>query len=154
MPAERNPVKRANAWLLDFSQSFCAAVGTRVLLQIVDNPRLHPVPCAPQHCSSVFSWQGHLLPVVDMASILGVEPQTPHLLAIVGYRELPGEPTRFGALLLAVPPVAIAVGDDDQSCMLPEHSQVWGKFAFSCFEQQDKAIPILHLARVFSPLNA
>jgi len=153
MPVEKNPVLRSNAWLLDFSQSFCAAVGTRVLLQIIDNPKLHPVPCAPQHCSSVFSWQGRLLPVVDMASILGVEPQTPHLLAIAGYRELPGEPIRFGALLLAAPPVAIAVSDN-QSCMLPEHSEVWSKFAFSCFEQQGKAIPILHLARVFSSLDA
>jgi chemotaxis signal transduction protein len=153
MPAERIPVKRANAWLLDFGQSFCAAVGTRVLLQITDNPRLHPVPCTPQHCNTVFSWQGRLLPVVDMASILGAEPQAPHLLAIAGYREQPGEPTRFGALLLAAPPVAIAVGDD-QSCMLPEQAEDWGKFAFSCCEQQDKAIPILHLARVFSSLNA
>lgn len=140
-----------NAWLLDFGQTFCAAVGTRVLLQIIDNPRLHPVPYTPQHCRSVFSWQGHFLPVVDMASVLGAEPQPPRLLAIAGYREQPGEPNRYGAMLLAAPPVAISV-NDDQSCSLPEQTEAWRNFASSCFEQQGKAIPVLHLGRVFSVL--
>lgn len=149
MVAEINLDLRPNAWLLDFGKDIHAAVGTRVLLQVIDNPKLYSVPCTPQHCRNVFSWQNRLLPVLDMALIFGGEPQSPRFLAIAGYQEQPGTPTRFGSFLLSAPPVAITVGDD-QSCPLPEHAPVWEKFALSCFGHQSEAVPILHLGRIFS----
>lgn len=149
MADDNNSGARPNAWLLDFGHTLRAAVGMRVLLQIVDDPKLHPVPCTPPHCHSVFSWQGRLLPVLDMAALLGREPQSPHLLAIAAYQEHPGEAARFGALLLATPPVAVIVGND-QVCPLPEQPAAWGKLALSCFGHQGDAIPVLHLGRIFS----
>ncbi len=149
MAAPKNPEERPNAWLLDFGQMLRAAVGMRVLLQIIDQPRLHPVPCTPAHCRSVYSWQGRLMPVVDMAVLLGHEPQTPRLLAIAGYQESPGEAPRLGGLLLSTAPIPLIVGND-QACALPEQSDVWPKFAISCFGHQGDAIPVLHLGRIFS----
>jgi chemotaxis signal transduction protein len=149
MAAEKLPVLRPNAWLLDFGHAFRAAVGTRVMLQITDSPRLHPLPCTPPHCRNAVFWQGRLLPVMDMAARLGGPAQTQRLLAVVGYQDRQGEPTRFGALLLAAPPVAIAVGDD-QSCALPEQPADWKKFSVSCFDYRGTAVPVLHLPRIFS----
>ena len=140
---------RPNAWLLDFGQTLRAAVGMRVLMQIVDNPRLHAIPRTPQHCHSVINWQGRLLPVVDMAVILGNAPQKQHLLAVAGYQEHPGEPTRFGAFVLSVPPVAIIVGNE-QACALPDPTDKWNKLSVSCFGHHGDAIPVLHLGRIFS----
>ncbi len=136
-----------NAWLLDFGTSLRAAVGTRVLLQILDAPKLHEVPCTPAWCHSVLSWQGRLLPVMDMAVCLGEAPQERRLVAIAGYQDRPGGTLHFGALLLAAPPQAIAVGDA-QSCALPETFPA--EFAISCFDHEGAAIPVLHLARIFS----
>ncbi len=147
--AKKIGVLPPNAWLLDFGSSMRAAVGTRVLLQILDDPQLHGIPCTPSHCRSVLSWQGRLLPVMDVAARLGEVSQTRRLVAVAGYRDRPGGAVRLGALLLAAVPQAIAVGDA-QSCALPEQLGCWSGFALSCFEHQGEAIPILHLARLFS----
>jgi chemotaxis signal transduction protein len=124
-----------------------AAVGTRVLLQILDAPSLYEVPCTPDYCHSVLSWQGRLLPVMDMAARLGEAPQAGRLVAVAGYQDGPNGAVHFGALLLAAPPQAIAVGDA-QSCALPESFP--SQYAISCFDHEGEAIPILHLARIFS----
>ncbi len=144
-PAESRP----NAWLLDFGQALRAAVGMRVMMQIIDHPKLHAVPCTPPHCHSVFSWQGRLLPVIDLAVILGKAPQKPHLLGVAGYQEHPGDPTRFGAFLLSTPPEAIIVGND-QACPLPDPQDEWNMLSVSCFGHKGDAIPVLHLSRIFS----
>lgn len=140
---------RPNAWLLDFGHTLRAAVGTRVMVQIVDRPRLHPVPCTPPHCRSIYSWQGRPLPVLDMAVLLGYEAQAPRLLAIAAYQEHAGDAVKFGALLLSAPPVAIIVGND-QACSLPDYPDTWEHFSLSCFGHQGEAIPVLHLGRVFA----
>lgn len=151
---ERQSDFRPNAWLLDFGHALHAAVGTRVLLHVIDNPKLHTVPCSPSYCHSVFSWQGQLLPVMDMASLLTGDTQTPLLLAIAGYQDQTENVTRFGAFLLSAPPTAIAVSDT-QSCPLPEHPVSWSKFSLSCFNYYNEAIPILNLARIFArPINS
>lgn len=142
---------RPNAWVLDFGPGLRAAVATRVLLQITDNPELHPVPCTPAHCNSVFAWQGRLLPVIDMAALLGRAPLPPRLLVVAGYHEKPGAPVSLGAFLIAAPPSAVIV-DDEQACSLPEQPAGWSELAISCFGHQGDAIPVLHLGRVFAPL--
>ncbi len=147
--AQERLLEQPNAWLLDFGRSIRAAVGVRILLQIIDRPTLHDVPRTPPYCRSVLSWQGRLLPVMDLAARLGSSPQAPQYLVVVGYQDSPDEPTRFGALLVSAPPAAIAVGDA-QACALPEQPADWGKFACSCFEHEGAAIPVLHLGRIFS----
>jgi chemotaxis signal transduction protein len=148
MVAEKLTALRPNAWLLDFGQAFRAAVGTRVLLQLIDKPKLNPAPGAPSYCRNTISWQGRMLPVMDLVARMGGETQNPSLLVVVGYQNQKDEPTRFGALLLDTLPVAIAVGDA-QFCSLPEHPAGWNKFALSCFDYQGTAIPVLHLGRIF-----
>ena len=140
---------RPNAWLLDFGQMLRAAVGMRVLMQVIEDPHLQAVPCTPAHCHSVLPWQGKLLPVVDVAAMLGEDPQQARLLAIAGYQEYPGAPTRLGAFLLTSPPVAIIVGDD-QACALPDQPESWKSISVSCFGHQGDAIPVLHLPRIFA----
>ena len=141
-----------NAWLLDFGQGFHAAVGTRVLLQLIDQPCLHQVPCTPPHCQNVLRWQGKLLPVMDMAALLGGAPLSVNLLAVAAYQDKPADSTRFVAFRLASPPAAIIVGDE-QSCALPVHPSVWAKFAISCFGHRGEAIPIPNLERIFSAIS-
>lgn len=148
---ETLPANRPNAWLLDFGPGLLAAVGTRVLLQIMEDPALHTVPYTPPQCRNVLSWKGRLLPVIDMAALLGGAPLSSRLLVVAAYREQSGEALRFGAFLLSSPPVAITV-DDDQACPLPEQPGAWSKFAVSSFGHQGEAIPVLHLARIFSSL--
>lgn len=143
-------VQQTNAWLLDFGSSLRAAVGSRVLQQIIGHPHLHPVPCTPPYCANVFAWQGRLLPVMDLALRMGAAAQVPQYLVVAGYREQPGDPVRFGALLLSAPPQVIAVADG-QACPLPEQPAAWSELACSCFEHQGEIIPVLHPGRVFSP---
>jgi len=150
MDTQTHPDFRTNAWLLNFGHGLHAAVGARVLLHIIDDPKLHPVPCTPVHCHSVVYWQGQLLPVLDMASLLDGDPQPHLLLAIAGYQDHTENVARLGALLISAPPTAIAVGNT-QSCSLPEQPVNWNKYALSCFDFHDEAIPILNLARIFSP---
>ncbi len=149
MADNKNMDARPNAWLLDFGNTLRAAVGARVLVQIVDHPRLHPVPCTPPHCQNIYAWQGRLMPVVDVAVLLGREPQAPRLLAIAAFQEHAGDAVTFGALLLSAPPVAIIV-ENDQVCSLPEYPEAWEKFSLSCFGHQGEAIPVLHMGRIFS----
>jgi hypothetical protein len=149
MAEHTNTDARPNAWLLDFGNALRAAVGMRVLMQIIDSPKLHLVPFAPPHCQHVLAWQGQLLPVVDMAVLLGYDPQAPRLLAITGHQEHAGDPTQFSALLLSAPPVAIIVGND-QVCSLPVQPEGWEKYALSCFGHRGEEIPVLHLGRIFA----
>jgi chemotaxis signal transduction protein len=150
--AQRLPGMRHNAWLLDLGQGIRAAVGARVLVHIIDAPALHPVPCAPPHCHSVVSWEGRLLPVLDMAARLGGAAQTPRLLAVAAYQDEPEAPVRFGALVLGALPVAMEVGDV-QPCPLPEQPAGWDRFACSCFEREGAAVPVLHLGRIFAQMD-
>lgn len=149
MADNKNVDIRPNAWMLDFGDALRAAVGARVLVQIIDRPRLHPVPCTPSHCHSIYAWQGRLMPVVDVAVLLGREPQAPRLLAIAAYQEHAGDAVKFGALLLSAPPAAVIVGNE-QACSLPEYPDTWEKFSLSCFGHQGEAIPVLHLGRIFA----
>ena len=149
MISEQKAGLRPNAWLLDFGQGFRAAVGTRVLLQIIHDPKLYQVPHTPRHCRSVLSWQGRLLPVMDMATCLGVKPETSTLVGIVGYKVKHGQLMNLGAIQLSSVPNAI-VARDDQSCSLPETQTGWGSLAIACFAHQGEAVPIMHIERIFS----
>ena len=149
MATEKLSAQRPNAWLLDFGQSCRAAVGTRTLLQIIDNPIQHSLPCTPPYCSSVLLWQDRLLPVMDLPALLGGLPLPPRYIAVVAYQDRLHESVRFGALQLDALPVAVAVSDE-QACPLPEQPSGWSKFAISCFSHQGVAIPVLHPGRIFA----
>ncbi len=149
MASEKAARSRANAWLLDFGHGLCAAVGTRVLVHLIDDPKTYEVPCTPAYCREVAIWQNRLLPVMDMSARLGGSALQSRLLAVAAYLDQPGDTLRFGALRLAAPPRALSV-EDAQACSLPDQPAAWTEFAMSCFEYQRAPVPVLHLARVFS----
>ncbi len=138
-----------NAWILDFGMSHQAAVGGRELLHLIDVPETFAVPYTPLYCHQVISWQGRLLPVMDIASRLGSATQEAQFVAIVGYQNKRGEYPQFGAVKLVAPPRQEAVSDE-QACSLPETMHDWERLVISCFEIQGEAVPVLNLNRLFA----
>lgn len=136
-----------NAWLLDFGDAGRAAVGMLVLLELVEQPETFRLPYTPPYCNRVFFWKDHLLPVMDVAARLGEAALQDKLLAVIGYQS--GEATRFGALLLASPPVAVTAANS-AACPLPEAPSGWRQLSTSCFDFQGEAIPVLNLSRLFA----
>ncbi len=148
MHAERLAGPRANAWLLDFGHDLYGAVATRVLLHLLDKPKVFSVPCTPSYCRQAVFWQDRLLPVMDIAARLGNAPQQPDLLAVACYMDPVEGTPRFGALALAAAPVPIQV-NDNASCALPNQPAGWNRLALSCFDHQSRPVPILHLGHIF-----
>ena len=139
-----------NAWILDFGMDFKAALGARELLHLIDVPKTFTVPCTPSYCRKVVSWQGRLLPVMDVAFRLSGVSQPEQFIAVVGYQQKRGEYPQFGAVLMTTPPRHVAV-NDKQACELPETMQRWSELIISCFELQGDAVPVLNLNQLFSP---
>jgi len=142
-------MSRMNAWVMDFGMSYRAAVGGRELLHLIDVRTTFAVPCTPSYCRSVVFWQEQLLPVMDIASLLGGKSQEAQFIAIVGYQQKRGEYPQFGALMVASPPLHVAVSDE-QACMLPETILGWDELAISCFDYLGDAVPVLNLTRLFN----
>jgi hypothetical protein len=68
---------------------------------------------------------------------------------VLAYQEAPGEPLRYGALLVRAAPLEVFAADD-MACPLPVDPEVFRYFACSCFALDDKAIPVLDTARLFA----
>ncbi len=142
-----------NAWLLDFGGSCQAAVGARELVHLVDEPTTFAVPCTPEYCRRVVSWQEHLLPVMDIQARFGAASGKAPFLAVVGYQQQRGAYPQFGALMLASSPRQLAV-TDAQACPLPDDNSAWKELAISCFDHQGVPVPVLDLRRIFSSAPA
>jgi len=138
-----------NAWVLDFGMEHKAAVGGRELLHLLDNPAIFTVPCTPSYCRRVVSWQGRLLPVMDIASRLCGKGVRTQYIGVIGYQQKRGEYPQFGALSLASPPLKISVSDE-QACDLPEEIMDWKEIAISCFDFHGTALPVLNLKLLFN----
>lgn len=144
-------MKESPAWLLNIGTGRVVGAGERELLHLVEQPELSEVPLAPRHCSRVLSWQGQLLPVWDILAWLErdtVMAQVP-LVAIVGYQSRRGEMPKFGAVILAEPPVRTKVADS-QACTLPAGQPGLSEIAVSCFLHEEQAVPVLDFQRMFT----
>jgi len=140
----------AIAWILQLDSARRVAVGERTLLHLVHEPVLWEVPLTPAHCRHVVLWQGKLLPVVDLAAWFGVPLPSNALrfVGIIGFQAPAFQGTQLGGLLMTAPPQRVTV-DDAQARPIPEDGH-WEPLALSCFSDQDGAVPILHLPRLFS----
>ena len=93
-------MKSLNAWVLDLGLGYKVALGVREILHLIDAPTTFDVPCTPPYCSKVVSWQGRMLPVMELASRLDGKSIVGQFIAVVGYQKVRGEYPQFGALLL------------------------------------------------------
>ena len=100
-----------NAWLLDLGHSMRAAIGSRELVQIVENPVLHAVPLTPDHARHVLIWQKHLVPVISLSMRVAALAADHSLVALVAYQEVGHHVPKLGAAFLASPPRRIEVSD-------------------------------------------
>lgn len=137
-----------NAWLLDLGCSMRAAIGSRALVQIVENPVLYAVPLAPAHGCHVLVWQKHLVPVISLSMRVAALATDHSLVALVAYQELVHQAPKLGAVFLASPPVRIAVSDA-QATAQDDCLADWKGLAISCFEREGALVPVLHLNRLF-----
>jgi chemotaxis signal transduction protein len=138
----------ANAWLLDLGDAMHAAIGIRELVQIIEAPATFSVPLTPAHSRNIMFWQKRMVPVFDLSIRLDNKASKGTLMAIVGYHDATNQTAGLGAIILAAPPVRIAV-DDAQACTLDEDMARWHELANSSFKQEGEVIPVLHLSRLF-----
>jgi chemotaxis signal transduction protein len=143
----------AQAWVLDFGTGTSAAVGALEMVHVLtEQPRVFEIPRSPSHVRCVCLWQDRVVPLLDVRQRVDGAP-TPSAkghAAIVRYRPRPGEPLELGALRLAAVPRSVLVSDE-QACDLPPETGAWRGVALSCFAHDDRPVPILDLARLFSP---
>ena len=151
----------SNAWLLSFSEHVSAAVGSMELVHILSSvPELSEIPHSPSFCQYSISWEGHLLPVMDIATYLDGERNNKEreacynsgLIGVVAYIDTEKKQQSYGALLLNKLPVRIEV-DDKQACDLPESPAGWSGLAISCFKYNDNVqVPIIDIPVIFSEI--
>lgn len=143
----------SRAWLLDFGKGLQAAVGFHEMSHVLTSPLLFEIPCAPSYCSEVLVFQEHILPVLDIPTLLGSQKMLHNTQEIVGigvYQEDPSQPVGYGGLRLAAFPTPIYV-NNEQACDLPEYQKYWfSPLVISCFLWEGIAIPIIDLAYLFS----
>ena len=137
-----------NAWLLDLGHSMRAAIGSRELVQIVENPVLHAVPPTPDHARHVLIWQKHLVPVISLSMRVAALAADHSLVALVAYQEVGHHVPKLGAAFLASPPRRIEVSDA-QATAQDDCLADWKGLAISCFEREGELVPVLHLNRLF-----
>ena len=142
----------SDAWLLECSDTISIAVGDHEMVEFVSTPIRFAVPASPQYCSSVLLWQENLVPVMDIAALLGHssdEVQSP--MCLLTYQEQPGTALQQLVVPTTWPPEKIRV-DDEQACELPEviSNSVLMPVSLSCFTHADQPVIILDIARLCS----
>lgn len=144
-------INSSNAWLLALDDELPAAVGNLEIVHLLQFPALHSVPGSPFYCQNVLVWQNRILPAMDLSAWLRGRVMTRSfvLAAIAAYQNQPGDEPQYGSLLLTELPKQITV-DDSQACALPEKPRGWSNIAISCFQFEDKEVPILNLPYIFS----
>lgn len=143
---------RSTAWLLELGGGLRVAVGELELVHVLPAPQnAYLVGGAPAYCRHVLLWENEVVPILDLASWLGVERDAKRsYCAIVRYRTGGGRELGFGSVLTGAVPKRIDV-DDEQACDPPqEGTAAWRAVAIGCFEQEGRRVPILDLPHVFS----
>lgn len=147
-------VATALACVLAYAPGAQIALPIHAGVELVEQPRVVPVPGMPHFCLGLLAWQGRQLPLIDFQAYLqapgdAAAPTTvySHVL-VVAYQSARGQPIEYGALCA---PYLVRMMEvvDQQLCQLPSGHAAWTNLAISCFEHQGQAIPVLDPARIF-----
>ena len=142
----------APARLIEFERGRHIALPVQATLEVIDEPKILPVPGAAYYGAGITKWQGRWLPVLDLHVLLNafrkefIAP-TRYLL-VLAYQSAPRQPLRHGVLALPSLPLTVEI-DDNAACALPTDSDLWPLIALSCFEHEGKAVPVVDPARLF-----
>ena len=142
----------SDAWLLKCSDTVTIAVSDLEMVEYIDGPIQFEVPGSPEYCSSVLLWHENLVPIMDVAVLLGHPPdEMKTRLSLLTYQEIPGAALQQLAISVVRTPQKIRV-DDGQACELPEevNSSVLMPICLSCFSHDDQPVIILDIARICS----
>jgi chemotaxis signal transduction protein len=137
---------------MDVGGGYRVAAGAYQVVEYLLSPETVSLPLTPAHCRGVMIWRKQMIPVVDLAPLLpGGETRVRgwRRAVVLAYQETPGEPLRYGALLVRAAPLEI-FADDGMACPLPGDPEVFRHFACSCFTHDNKATPVLDIARLFA----
>lgn len=141
------------AWIMQVTGTHRAALGVRDLLHIVPEPATHPIPRAPAHCRAVLRWEGRILPVVDLAVLLGgASPQSSHkFVGVLGYYTGSQSGVQFGGIALDNLPTKLELAGAS-GCALPEDLMHWRPYVNACFDHEGP-VPVIHVPSLFKPLT-
>ena len=142
----------SDAWLLECSDTLTIAVSDHEMLEYIDAPLRFGVPGSPEYCSAVLLWQENLVPIMDVAALLG-QPQDEMntRVCLLTYQEKPGVALQQLAVNVVSAPQKVRV-DDGQACELAEeiNTSVLMPISLSCFSHDDQPVIILDIARLAS----
>jgi chemotaxis signal transduction protein len=143
------PAEQRSAWLLDFGAGLRAAVAGRHLAEYLRAPQVVEVPLAPAYARGVLVWRERLVPLLDLARLVGERPGEFIGAIVLAYREAPQLPQQYGALVLSAVPREIGV-NDELACGLPAEPAFWRALAASCITHEDRPTPILRVRNLFT----
>lgn len=143
----------ALACVLEYAAGRQIALPIHAGVELVEQPRVVPVPGMPHFCLGLVAWQGRQLPLIDLQAYLqGPEDAqaTPHYshVLVVAYQTARGRPIEYGALCAPFLIRMIEVAGNQQ-CALPPGQTRWTAIAISCLMHQGQAIPVLDPACIF-----
>lgn len=144
----------SRAWVMDTGDGQRVAAGARHVVEYLLAPETVTVPRLPAHCAGLLYWRERYIPIIDFAPLSGARADPRRRAVVLAYQNAPGEPLRYGALLVSAPPVETWVSDD-MAATLPESPAALRHVARACFRLDDRAVPILDTRRLFAePLPA
>lgn len=142
-------MSESNAWLLHFNNKDSIAIGEQELLHILTEPDLLTIPKSKKYCQNLALWQDQILPVTNISGYVNTgESRISSIVGIIAYKDTDSNELKYSAIDLTSIPKKIKV-DDNQQCQLPDTLMHWKNYTISCFEHNNKAIPIINLALFF-----
>lgn len=151
--AEAGREAPALACVLEYALGSFIALPVHAGVELVESPRLVPVPGMAHFCRGLVAWQGRQLPLIDLQAYLGGADAPAafpfsHVL-VVAYQVAPGVAIDYGAFCAPFLIRMVEVVDSDQ-CPLPLGQACWDSVAISCFLHQGRAIPVLDPSCIFT----
>lgn len=143
----------ALACLLDYAPGASVALPVHSGVELIEQPRIVPVPGMPACCLGLLTWQGRQLPLIDLRRYLDAScpidvTYFSHVL-VVAYQTSRGMPIEYGALCAPFLIRMIEVADSQQ-CASEASESILNSLSISCFQYQGRAVPVIEPARLFS----